>query len=247
MNSMIIWISICRWVNRCLLNSTDSNSSFNSCNLDISLITPRSSPWISNNVILLSWGWISSITNSSDSMVKLCSASSRVQDTWGILLENSGVSFNSYRDWLFCNCSHQLGSRFRWNSCVSKSFNLSTVLAWFARLSLGSVCVILFKILSVESSISESTWLPSSVTSSTGCNAINKLLFSKRKECSSFNEVFTFNGSCGWKSPTWSTLTLIFNCVNSSFSSPVNWIGEVWIIKISWLLFLERWWHFESI
>jgi hypothetical protein len=42
-------------------------------------------------------------------------------------------------------------------------------------------------------------------------------------------------------------LTLVFNWVNSSFSSPVNWISEVWIIKIGWLLFLERWWHFESV
>lgn len=229
------------------MDSTDSDGSFNCSNLDVSMISPWRSPWVSNNVVLLSRGWISSITNSSDSMVKLCSASGRVQDTWGILLKDSFISFNSDWDWLFCNCSHQLRSRFSWNSCVTLSFNLSTVFACLARLGLGSVNVIWFKILSVESSISEGTWLPSSVTSSTCCYAINKLLFGKRKECSGFNEVFSFNGSCGWKSPAWTTLTLVFNWVNSSLSSPVNWSSKVWIIKIGWLLFLERWWHFESV
>ena len=229
------------------MDSTDSDSSFDCSNLDVSLISPRSSPWVSYNVVLLSWGWISSITNSSNSMVKLCSACSRVQDSWGILLEDCGVSFNSYWYWLFSNCSHQLGSRFSWNSCVTLSFNLSTVFAGWAWLGLGSIYVICFKILGVESCISEGTWLPSSVTSCTCHNAINKLLFSKRKECSSFNEMFSFNGSSGWKSPAWSTLTLVFNWVNSSFSSPVNGISEIWIIKIGWLLFLERWWHFESV
>ena len=239
--------SVCGWVNRCLLDTADSDCSFNSGNLDVSLISPWGSPGVSNNVVVLSGSWISSITNSSDSVIKLSSTSSRVQNTWSILLENSSVSFNSDWNWLFCNCSHKLWGRFRWNSCVPLSLNNTSVFTCLARLSGGCVGVVSLEILSMKSCISESTWLPTSIASLTGHYTINKLLFSERKEFSSLNKVFSFNGSSGWESPAWSTLSLIFNWINSSFSSPVNCISEIWIIKICWLLFLERCWHFESV
>ena len=232
--------SVCGWVNWSLLDSTDSNSSFNCSNLDVSLVSPWSSPRVSYNIVVLSWSWISSITNSSDSVIKCSSAISRIQNTWSVLLENCSVGFNSDRNWLFGNCGQKLWGRFRWDSCISTCLNFSSVWACFARLCLSCVRVISLEILGVESSIGEGTWLPSSVTSSTCHYTINKLLFSERKECSSLNKVFSFDGSSGWESPAWSTLSLVFNCVNSSFGSPVNWISEVWIIKISWLLFLER-------
>ena len=159
-------ISIGLWINWYLLDSTDSNSSFNGSNLDVSLISPCCSPWVSNNIVVLSWGWISSITYSGNSMVKSGSASSRVQNTWFVLLEYSGVSFNSNCDWLFSNSSLKLSSRVGWNSWEWAYFYLSSILRFLASLGQCSVNVIIFKFLCVKLSMSEGIFLPSSVTSS---------------------------------------------------------------------------------
>ena len=57
----------------------------------------------------------------------------------------------------------------------------------------------------------------------------------------------TFNGSGSWKGPAWSTLCLVFNSIDGSFTSPVNWISKIWSIKISWFINFSGWWHFESV
>ena len=44
--------SVGGWVDRDLLDTTDSDGVFNSGDLDISLVSPCSSPWVSNNVVV---------------------------------------------------------------------------------------------------------------------------------------------------------------------------------------------------
>ena len=66
------------WVDGNLLDTTDTNTSYCS-NLDVSLVTPRGTPRVSNDVIVFSI--FGSITNGCYSVVKSCSTSSAVENT----------------------------------------------------------------------------------------------------------------------------------------------------------------------
>jgi len=77
------------------LDSADT-SSFDGGDLDISHITPASGPGVSDDVVLLST--LGSVTDSSNSVIKVGSALGGVHDTAVILLEDHLVSLNSDRD-----------------------------------------------------------------------------------------------------------------------------------------------------
>ena len=70
--------SVGGWVDWDLLDTADSNAVFNGSDLDISLVSPVGSPWVSDNVVVQSWGWVGSISYGSNGVVKLSSAGSRV-------------------------------------------------------------------------------------------------------------------------------------------------------------------------
>lgn len=180
-------------------------------------------------------------------MIEWSSACGRVNNTWSILLENSGVSFNGDRNWLFGNGGLELGGRVGWNCCVWCYFNLSLVFWFLASLGHSSVDVGTFKVFWFRFSVDEGVWLPSSLASVWSSVAINELLFGEGKKSSSLNEVSSFNGSSSWECPAWSALSLIFNWVDCSLGSPVNWISEVIGFEVGWLFHGWGWWVFESI
>jgi hypothetical protein len=83
---------------------------------------------------------------------------------------------------------------------------------------------------------------------------INKLLFWEAVQGSILYFAAALSACYGWKSPTSTTLPLIFYWINSTFSSPINWcwkrstliIGSYWIVLVSvWRFvtkdFLELW------
>ena len=94
--------------------------------------------------------------------------------------------------------------------------------------------------------ILHSKWLPTSITSFRLCITINYLLFRKVKELSSLDEMVSFYGTSSRECPAWSTLSLIFNCVNCTRSSPVNRVFKVWCVKNCWFFHGHILWHFES-
>merc|ERR1719263_1905705 len=79
------------WVERLHLDTADTGA-FDSGDLDVSLISPRSSPGVSDDVVLLSV--LGSVSNGGNGVIELSSASFGVQDTTGVLLEDSIVSLN---------------------------------------------------------------------------------------------------------------------------------------------------------
>ena len=163
-------------------------------------------------------------------MIEWSSACGRVNNTWSILLENSGVSFNGDRNWLLGNGGLELGGRVWWNCCVWCYLNLSLVFWFLASLGHSSVDVGTFKVFWFRFSVDEGVWLPSSLASVWSSVAINELLFGEGKKSSSLNEVSSFNGSSSWECPAWSALSLIFNWVDCSLGSPVDWSWNI----ISW-------------
>lgn len=53
--------------------------------------------------------------------------------------------------------------------------------------------------------------------------AVKELLLWKVVKSFVFNSQHRLHCSCGWKSPAWSTISLIVDWSNDSFSSPINW------------------------
>ena len=80
--------------------------SVNGGNLDVSLVTPSSSPGVSNDVVLNTV--LVSVTNGSDGVVEVSSAVSRVQDSTSVALEDVLVGLNGHGDWLLGNGSLEL-------------------------------------------------------------------------------------------------------------------------------------------
>jgi len=93
------------WVERLHLDTADSLA-LNGSDLDVSLISPGSSPRVSDNVVVLSV--FSSVTNSSDGVVKAGSAGLGVHNTRGVLLENGLVGLDGDGNWLLVNGSFKL-------------------------------------------------------------------------------------------------------------------------------------------
>lgn len=193
-------------------------------NLEISLISPGRAPWVLNNVVIFSE------TNNKNTMIEFMSTKNTVKNSTLVVLENIFVSFNCNRYWLFGNSSVKL--------LFTISFNILE--RFHNTMSLG------FDILacSILSSCARSIWisrfihkwvwlnpLESSIHWSTFASTVSlcvtryKLLFRVRFKCPVLRhqEISTFDWAGSWESPTWTTLSLIFNFSDSSFGSPIDW------------------------
>jgi len=101
----MIQSSVSGWVERLHLDTADT-STINGGDLDVSLVSPRGSPGVSDDVVVLST--LSSISDGGNGVIELGSASLGVHDTRCVLLEDGFVGFDGNRDWLFGNGSLKL-------------------------------------------------------------------------------------------------------------------------------------------
>ena len=113
-------LSVWCWSDWVKKNSTDSTwSVFACCNSNISFFSPWCGPWVSDNEIVLAS--FSTITYSSDCMVKVGSASWWVKNTTCVVLEIS-ICFNWNACWLLVNSGLQLSYTLWLNWCIWKYF-----------------------------------------------------------------------------------------------------------------------------
>ena len=87
-----IWISVGGWVERDLLDTADTLA-LNGGDLDVALVSPGSSPGVSDEVVLLTV--LGSVANSGDGVVEGGSASGGVHNSAGVVLEDGSVGLNS--------------------------------------------------------------------------------------------------------------------------------------------------------
>lgn len=167
--------------------------------LDVSLVSPGSTPGVSNEVVLLSV--LGSVTNSGDGVVELGSAELGVHNTGLVLLEDGSVGLNGHGHWLLGNGGLELVNRLGWDGLVGLDINLSGVLGSLARSGSSGVGVVALEVLSVLFGVDESVGLPSTVASVGLGVAINELLLGEGEESSGGEEVGTFDGSGGGESP----------------------------------------------
>jgi len=91
--------------------------------LDVTLVTPGSTPGVSDNIVVFST--LSSISNGGDGVVKGGSAGGRVKDTAVVHLEDRFVGLNGDGYDLLIEGSLELRDALGWNLVVSSDSDLT--------------------------------------------------------------------------------------------------------------------------
>ena len=125
------------WVGCHLEDTTDVVLS----DFDISIISPWGRPGVLDEEVVNSI--LSTITNSEDTVVELSSAILG-EDTWGVGLERSLISFNGNWNGLFNEGSFQLSSRVGWDIRVTSNFTNTLGLNVWASTISSSVRIVSF-------------------------------------------------------------------------------------------------------
>jgi hypothetical protein len=209
-------------VNR-LLRSTDSSSVVNDLDLHVSLVTPGSSPRVSHDPVLNAVS--GSVSDHTDSVIKVGSARRGVHDTSLVDLEDTLISLNEDRYRLFVESGLDSGSGVGSDHLVGGGLNASSCTVVSTGTILSYVRVAGLRHGEVLLVVRERGGLHTSIASIVRLGAIDKLLLSEREEGSRFDEVSSFHGHVGGERPTRSTLSLVLDCVNGTLVSPVNTIG----------------------
>jgi hypothetical protein len=217
------------------LDTTDSLTG-NGSDLDISLISPWGTPWVSDEIVVLST--FGTITDSGDGVIEGGTAWGGVEDTTGVHLEDVGIGLDGDGSWGGHNGGLKLVNGL-WGNVVDGS-NVNLTLgggggAWSVS---GGIWIVRGELLTVGLEISHGVGLPTTVTSIWGGVTVNNLLLGKIEEGSGGKEVSGLNGGSGGESPAWSTLTLVLDGVNGALGSPVNGVLEDWGIEggvLGWL------------
>jgi len=103
------------WVEGLHLDTADSLT-FDGSDLDVSLVSPGSTPRVSDDVVLFSS--LGSVSDGGNGVIEVGSTSSGVQDSGGVLLEDSSVGLNGHGNWLLVDGSLKLGNRVGWHVSV---------------------------------------------------------------------------------------------------------------------------------
>jgi len=177
---------------------TADTLAFLGSDLDVAVVTPRGTPGVSNDVVVLARLRVGSIANSGDGVVEVSSALSRVHDTTSVHLEDRLVGLDGDGDWLLSNSSLELFNGLRLNVSVGRDLSNNghslglasgnSALArgvWVLRLGFNTV---LFEVL-------EGLVLPTTLAAEAGLVARDKLLLREGLELAVGDLVNTFSSS----------------------------------------------------
>ena len=167
--------------------------------LDVSLVSPGSTPGVSDEVVVLAR--LGSISDSGDGVIEVGSAGSGVEDTTGISLEDKLVGLDGHGDWGEGNGGLELGNRVGWDVVVRSNVHLSGVLGIFAGSVNSVVGVVSLELLSGLLGVGEGGILPSSIASVGSGVAVNELLLGEGEESSALEEVSSLNGASSGEGP----------------------------------------------
>lgn len=198
---------------------------------DISTLSPGWTPRVSDDKVVLAI--FSSISDSCNCMVKICSTFSCVKDTTCVHLEVSVSCIYRNTSRLNSNGCFELINASWWNNSVfaDKNFTFGRFILAYSVFS--CIWIIWFELLCIRLKILECPDFKTSITSTWNRITINQLLLWKFQKISSLDEMFTFNSSSGRKCPAWSTISLILYWIDCSLCSPVDRICQTFSWKIS--------------
>ena len=186
------------WPERDLLDTADTNT-WDGSDLDVSLVSPRGTPGVSDDVVVL--GSIVSVSNGGDGVIELSSASGGVEDSTGVHLEDRSVGLNGNGGWSLGNGSLELRNGLGSNVGVGGNTNLTLGGGVLAGSVSSGVWIVSLELLSVGLGIGEGVVLPSTSASVGRGIAVNELLLGEGEESSGLDEVVSLNGSGGREGP----------------------------------------------
>ena len=190
---------------------------------DVTIFSPGGFPGVSDDSIVFSV--ICSITNGDDSVVKVISTITVVEDSTFVSMENATLSINGNASWSRSDGGFQCGDTVFFDMRVGTNSDNFLGFLGFARFSFSNVWIILFEFHWVFRSILESSGLTTTIATMTFSIAINELRFSELEKLSSLDKVSTLHDSRGSESPAGTAVSLVLNWVNSSLLSPVDLSG----------------------
>jgi len=185
------------------LDSTDTSGVLDSSDSDVTLLTPRGSPGVSDDVVVTD-GLIGSPSDGSDGVIEVGSTLSGVDDTTGVVVEDFLVSLDGNGDDTLLNGTLEASSRVLRNVSVVLDLNVTGGLSGIADASVSGsrgVGIFVFLSLSVALQILESSILPATVATLAGAVARNEFLLRKAQEVTGGSEVSVLDGSGGRESP----------------------------------------------
>jgi hypothetical protein len=190
---------------------------------DVTLFSPAGSPGVSDDSVVNSV--LGSVTNGGDGVIEVRSISTVVEDTSSVTLEVVVGSINGNASWSSSDGRFQGGDAVVLDGSVGGSSDNTLGFGGFASSGLGNVWVRSLEFHWVGHGILESISFKTTIATIAVVIAINELGFSKLEEGSGLDEVSTLHSSGGGESPAGTTLSLVLDWVNSTFSSPVNLSG----------------------
>jgi len=212
------------WVEGLHLDTADTGT-FDGGDLDVSSISPGSTPGVSDEVVVLSV--LGSVSDSGDGVIEVGSAGSGVEDTTGISLEDELVGLDGHGDWGEGDGGLELGNGVGWDVVVRSNVDLAGVLGIFAGSVNSVVGVVSLELLGGLLGVGEGGILPSSIASVGSGIAVNELLLGEGKEISTLDEMSSLDGASSGEGPARSALTLVLDGVDGTSIDPVDGILEV--------------------
>ena len=167
--------------------------------LDVSLVSPRGTPGVSDDVVLLSR--LGSVSDGGDGVIELGSAGGGVHDTGGVHLEDGSVGLNGNGSWSLGNGGLELVDGLGGDVGVGGNSDLTLGGGVLAGSVSGGVWVGSLELLTVGLGVGEGVVLPSSSASVGGGVAVNELLLGKGEKGSVGDELVSLNGGGGRESP----------------------------------------------
>jgi len=170
--------------------------------LDVSSITPGSTPGVSDDVVLLSR--LGTIADGGNGVIEGSTTSLGVHDTTGVHLEDGLVGLDGDGDWGLGDGSLQLGDGVGWDVSVRGNTDLTLGGIIFAGAGLSrsrGVWVSGLELLKLGLEVGEGVGLPSTLTSVRGLVAGDDFLLGEGEKGSGLEEMSTLDGAGGGESP----------------------------------------------
>jgi len=207
-------------------NTTDVATTLNA---NVSTFTPRGTPAVLDGPVV-STGWVSTIADNQDTMVKVGTTASIVVNTARVELEGLRIGFNGNRDRSGGDGLHERRV-FLHRGHVLKPIDRGRNRTTGGGLACSLYALVRVGILGTDTTVADDVLesLIHHTTAATlvafGSTAIHQLLFGERNEIASGNGMATFSGSSGRESPASTTCSLIRDPCDVTSPDPVHRIG----------------------
>jgi hypothetical protein len=203
-----------------LVDTTDASTTGDS-DSDITTFSPSCAPWVLDNPVVVS------ISDDEHGVVVVGSAGTWGDDSTSVSLEDSLISLDGDGNGSLVDSSLKLVRVILGNVVHVLSADSSETSVVSAALSAALISVGVVFLERVTVGVGPGLFHPSTVATTVGEVAVNKLLLWERKELAGSDFVMSFESTCWWEGPAWSALALVLHTSDSTSASPVLGVTDI--------------------